>query len=184
MQFDDELKNSVITGIRVYPSGEGVTTPWVDGVAVADFLTLTYVNVTFVGKDNQKLLEHYPVATLVHTNTVNRKCVAEFKMRFVPEKSYLSIPFIAGWGVDTYVAFGMQLVREGLFSPLEWVEKVTLAPATVANMLERWTAEAGWVLVDPELDWIVNKDNILSQGKNTPLINQVVKGKVLKTFAA
>lgn len=105
MQFDDELKNSVITGIRVYPSGEGVTTPWVDGVAVADFLTLTYVNVTFVGKDNQKLLEHYPVATLVHTNTVNRKCVAEFKMRFVPEKSYLSIPFIAGWGVDTYVAF-------------------------------------------------------------------------------
>ncbi len=67
---------------------------------------------------------------------------------------------------DTYVAFGVQLVREGLFSPLEWVEKVTIAPATVANMLERWTAEAGWVLVDPELDWIVNKDNILSQGKN------------------
>jgi dihydroorotase len=33
------------------------------------------------------------------------------------------------------------------------------------------------LLVDPELDWIVNKDNILSQGKNTPLINQVVKGK-------
>jgi len=85
---------------------------------------------------------------------------------------------------DTYVAFGVQLVREGLFSPLKWVEKVTIAPATVANMLERWTAEAGWVLVDPELDWIVNKDNILSQGKNTPLINQVVKGKVLKTFAA
>ena len=51
-------------------------------------------------------------------------------------------------------------------------------------MLERWTSEAGLVSVDPELDWIVNKYNILSQGKNTPLINQVVKGKVLKTFAA
>ena len=83
---------------------------------------------------------------------------------------------------DTYVAFGVQLVREGLFSPLEWVEKVTIAPATVANMLERWSAEAGWVLIDPELDWIVNKDNILSQGKNTPLINQVVKGKVERIF--
>ncbi len=84
---------------------------------------------------------------------------------------------------DTYVAFGVQLVREGLFSPLEWVEKVTIAPATGTPMcLNDWTAEAGWVLVDPELDWIVNKDNILSQGKNTPLINQVVKGKVERIF--
>ena len=85
---------------------------------------------------------------------------------------------------DTYVPFGIQLVNEGLFTPLEWVEKVTLAPARVAQMADRWADEAGWVLVDPELEWTLSKESIVSQGKNTPLINQKVRAKVLKTFLA
>lgn len=85
---------------------------------------------------------------------------------------------------DTYIPFGVQLIAEGLLTPLEWVEKVTLAPAKVAQMQERWANEAGWVLVDPELEWTVNKDSIVSNGKNTPLINQVVKGKVVQSFYA
>ena len=83
---------------------------------------------------------------------------------------------------DTYVPFGVQLVNEGVFEPLEWVEKVTLAPAKVANMVDRWSQESGWVLLDPELEWTVSKENILSQGTNTPLINQNVRGKVIQTF--
>ncbi|MFW1753559.1 dihydroorotase [Acinetobacter wanghuae] len=83
---------------------------------------------------------------------------------------------------DTYIPFGIQLVNEGLFTPLEWVEKVTLAPAKVAQMLERWSSESGWVLIDPELEWTLNKDSMLSQGKNTPLINQQVTGKVIATY--
>ncbi|MPW44994.1 dihydroorotase [Acinetobacter guerrae] len=83
---------------------------------------------------------------------------------------------------DTYVALGVQLVKEGLFEPLEWVEKVTIAPAQVANMLERWQAEKGWVLVDPDLQWTVEKKSILSSGKNTPLLNQTLTGKVIQTF--
>ena len=66
---------------------------------------------------------------------------------------------------DTYVSLGIQLINEGLFEPLEWVEKVTSVPAQVANMTTRWKDEAGWVLVDPELSWTVSKDTILSQGK-------------------
>lgn len=85
---------------------------------------------------------------------------------------------------DTFVPLGVQLVEEGLFSPLEWVKTVTIAPATVAQMAERWVQEAGWVLVDPELEWTLDKDSILSQGKNTPLIQQTVKGKVIQTFLA
>ncbi|WP_374252776.1 dihydroorotase [Acinetobacter brisouii] len=83
---------------------------------------------------------------------------------------------------DTYVALGTQLVREGLFTPLEWVEKVTVVPARVAKILEHWQTEAGWVLVDPELEWQVSKDSIVSQGKNTPLIGQTLQGKVIETF--
>ena len=85
---------------------------------------------------------------------------------------------------DTYVPFGLQLIREGLLTPLEWVEKVTLAPARVAQMADRWINESGWVLLDPELEWTLNKESIVSQGKNTPLINQKVLGKVVQTFAA
>jgi len=71
-----------------------------------------------------------------------------------------------------------------LLTPLEWVEKVTLAPARVAQMADRWINESGWVLLDPELEWTLNKESIVSQGKNTPLINQKVLGKVVQTFAA
>src|SRR5690606_12093841 len=85
---------------------------------------------------------------------------------------------------DTYIPFGIQLVNEGRFTPLEWVEKVTIAPAKVAHMLERWKKEAGWVLVDPEQEWTLSKDTIVSQGKNTPLIQQQVKGKVVQSFIA
>ncbi|WP_111858626.1 dihydroorotase [Acinetobacter sp. CFCC 10889] len=85
---------------------------------------------------------------------------------------------------DSYVSLGVQLVEEGLFTPLEWVEKVTLAPAQVANMTETWQQQAGLVLLDPELEWLMSKDSILSQGKNTPLIDQTIKGKVIQTFIA
>ena len=85
---------------------------------------------------------------------------------------------------DSYIPLGVALVDEGLLTPLEWVDKVTLAPARLAQLQQRWENEAGWVLVDPELNWTLNKDSILSHGKNTPLINQQLKGKVLNTFVA
>lgn len=85
---------------------------------------------------------------------------------------------------DTYIPFGIQLIKEGLFEALEWVEKVTVAPAKVANMYDRWVAESGWVLIDPEVEWTITKDSIISQGKNTPLIQQTVRAKALRTFTA
>ncbi|WP_353142025.1 dihydroorotase [Acinetobacter pragensis] len=85
---------------------------------------------------------------------------------------------------DTFVPFGVQLINEGLFEPLEWVGKVTVAPAKAANMYERWLKEAGWVLVNPAIEWTLNKDSIVSNGKNTPLINQTVRGKAIQTFTA
>lgn len=85
---------------------------------------------------------------------------------------------------DTFIPFGVQLVNDGLLEPLEWVKKVTVQPAIVAQMQTRWEQEAGWVLVDPELEWTISKDSIVSNGKNTPLIGLTVKGKALATFKA
>ncbi len=85
---------------------------------------------------------------------------------------------------DSYIPFGIQLVEEKLLTPLEWVEKVTLAPAKVAEIVDSWQQEAGWVLVDPNLQWQLNKESILSQGKNTPILGQTVKGKAIRIFTA
>ena len=51
-------------------------------------------------------------------------------------------------------------------------------------MVDRWVKESGWALVDPKLEWLVTKESLLSQGKNTPLIHQKVVGKVIQTFTA
>ena len=64
------------------------------------------------------------------------------------------------------------------------VEKVKIQRAQVANMVDRWAQEAGLVLIDPTFEWTLSKENIISQGKNTPLINQQAIGKVVKTFTA
>ena len=83
---------------------------------------------------------------------------------------------------DTYVALGIKLIEEGLFEPLQWVEKVTTSPAHVAHIYERWLAQKKWVLIDPQLTWTVSKESIKSQGKNTPLLGQNLKGKVTQVF--
>lgn len=84
---------------------------------------------------------------------------------------------------DTYVALGLDLVREQVLTPLEWVEKVTIVPAQIANLQNKWQNEAGWVLLDPTQHWTVSKDTILSKGKNTPLIGQTLTGKVVQVFS-
>lgn len=83
---------------------------------------------------------------------------------------------------DTYLPLGIQLVKDNVFTALEWVEKVTLAPAVVSNMVEQWQAEAGWILLDPALSWELTEDSMLSQGKNTPLLGQTMTGRVIETF--
>lgn len=83
---------------------------------------------------------------------------------------------------DTFSSLGVQLVNEGLLSPLQWVEKVTTQPAKIANWSSRWQAEHGWVLLNPQQQWTVKPIQMLSQGKNTPLLQQTLTGKVLQTF--
>ncbi len=83
---------------------------------------------------------------------------------------------------DSFVALGLQLVQEGLLSPLQWVEKVTIWPAQIANWADRWQSEHGWVLVNPDQNWLLTPQNMVSHGKNTPLLQQQLKGKVTQTF--
>lgn len=83
---------------------------------------------------------------------------------------------------DTFVALGVQLVTEGLLTPLQWVEKVTTQAAGIFDLSDTWQQQSGWVLVNPEQQWIVDKKNIISSGKNTPLLGSQLQGQVEQTF--
>lgn len=83
---------------------------------------------------------------------------------------------------DSYVALGVELVQQGLLTPLQWVEKVTTQPAKIANIYEQWQQQHGWVLIDPVQTWQLNAQTIQSNGKNTPLIGHTLTGKACQVF--
>lgn len=85
-------------------------------------------------------------------------------------------------GLDTFMALGTALVNQGLLSPLQLVSKISQNPAQIAGIEQQWRDIGGWVLVDPNLEWVVNNDQFASQGKNTPFLAAKVKGRTIQVF--
>ena len=84
--------------------------------------------------------------------------------------------------VDTFMALGCQLVRDGVLTKEALVEKICLNPAKIAGIEAQYADVGGAVLVDPELTWVVDKDTMYSNGKNTPFYQQTLQGRVVETF--
>lgn len=85
--------------------------------------------------------------------------------------------------LDTFMAMASELVRQQVLNPLQLASLITVNPARIAGIEPQWQEVGGWVLVDPELEWTVTPDQLLSQGKNTPFIHAKVKGKTVQVFA-
>ncbi|MCK6051477.1 dihydroorotase [Moraxella osloensis] len=83
---------------------------------------------------------------------------------------------------DTFMGLACQLVKEGVLTPEQLVEKIALNPAKIAGIEASYHQTGGAVLVDPRLTWTVTKDSMMSQGKNTPFINSELTGKVEQVF--
>lgn len=79
---------------------------------------------------------------------------------------------------DTFMGLGCQLVKDGILSPEQLVEKIALNPAKIAGIDRFYQQTGGAVLVDPNHTWTVDKTAMISQGKNTPFINSELTGKV------
>ena len=84
--------------------------------------------------------------------------------------------------VDTFMALGAALVHQDLLTPLQLATCISQNPAQIAGIERQWQDIGGWVLVDPEQEWIVSNDQFQSQGKNTPFLGAKVKGKTLQLF--
>lgn len=81
---------------------------------------------------------------------------------------------------DTFVPWGCQLVAEGVLTPKQLVQKICLNPANIAG-IENYAAIGGYVVVDPNHQWRVTKEAMLSQGKNTVMMGHKMTGKVVST---
>lgn len=82
---------------------------------------------------------------------------------------------------DTFVSLGCKLVADGILTAEQLVEKICTNPAKIAGITDYETI-GGAVLIDPNQSWTVGKDTILSAGKNTPFLGQVLTGKVEQVF--
>lgn len=83
---------------------------------------------------------------------------------------------------DTFISLGCKLVNEGLLSPEQLIEKICLNPSRIAGIEEKYQNIGGAVLIDVSTEWKLTADSMLSEGKNTPFIEQTLIGKVIATL--
>ena len=106
-------------------------------------------------------------------------------------KSMLEAPF-GIVGLETAYSIAVtRLVRTGILTPLQLVEKMSYRPAKILGLVHkdgRGTlapgAIADLVITDPEEKWIVNPEAFKSKGRNTPFGGEFVYGRVKMTMVA
>ncbi|MCH7712561.1 MAG: dihydroorotase [Chloroflexi bacterium] len=90
--------------------------------------------------------------------------------------------------LETALGSTLQMVHQGLLSLPDLVHRWTVGPASVLGSAFDGFASldigtpADVVLFDPDREWVVNPQEFLSQGKNTPLAGVTLKGQVVATF--
>lgn len=103
------------------------------------------------------------------------------------EESMLKAPF-GIVGLET--AFSItwtELVKTGILSYRQLVEKMSLNPAKILNIDRGCIGEgsvADIVIIDPDREYTIDKNEFFSMGKNTPFHGKKVYGKVLYTIVS
>ena len=89
-------------------------------------------------------------------------------------------------GLETTIPLTMNLVREGVLTPVEMVERLSVAPAKILGLLRKGSLEVGMdadvTIIDPERQWVINKDDFCSKSCNTPFDGWRVQGKAVMTI--
>lgn len=87
-------------------------------------------------------------------------------------------------GIETALPLLLELVRANRISLPGLIRRLTVGPASVLgrNVSLRVGARADVCVFDPEEEWVVTADALKSKGKNTPLLNAGMRGRVKYTF--
>lgn len=90
-------------------------------------------------------------------------------------------------GVETLLPLALRLVQENILELPELIQRLTLGPATAAN-IEGGNLGVGEIadicIFNPNERWQVNATSLLSRGHNTPQIDTEVTGRVSYTLLA
>ncbi|MBN1366776.1 MAG: dihydroorotase [Dehalococcoidales bacterium] len=91
-------------------------------------------------------------------------------------------------GFETSLGSLMNLLHTGKLSLLDIIAKLTIGPVKVMGKdygnLGTLTVgkSADITIFDPQISWMVDPDKFISKGKNTPLVGQTLKGKVIASI--
>lgn len=87
-------------------------------------------------------------------------------------------------GVQTAVPLSLRLVHEGIIPVSRWLEAFTIHPARLLGLpygtLQRGS-EADVTVLNPEEEWTLTEDKILSKSRNSPFLGWKFKGRVVAT---
>jgi len=103
-------------------------------------------------------------------------------------RDFASAPFGIS-GFETALGSLMRLMHEGKITLSTLIAGLTREPARIIGgkygklgTLEVG-AQADVTIFDPDKEWVVDTEQFASKGRNTPLANAVLKGKVMATTA-
>lgn len=88
-------------------------------------------------------------------------------------------------GLETAVPVTLELVRAGVLGPLEWVRRLSTAPARIVGRPGGSLAigaPADLVLVDPERRWVYDPAKGFSKSRNSPWAGQEMIGRAVTTI--
>ncbi len=89
-------------------------------------------------------------------------------------------------GLESAIGSMFQLVRDGVFKPLRFVETLSTAPARLIPDFDggslREGRRADVTLLDPEARWILDKEALRSKSYNTPLLGRELMGRPCMTI--
>jgi dihydroorotase len=87
--------------------------------------------------------------------------------------------------LETLLPLTLRLVHEGLLTPLQAAERLTLGPARILGLpvgALKAGAPAHLTLVEPDARWTLDPGALRSAGHCTPFAGTAFKGRVSRTF--
>jgi dihydroorotase len=77
---------------------------------------------------------------------------------------------------------GRELIEKKYITWSTLVEKMSSNPAKILGLVNKGEVaegkDADMILVDPDKEWFFRKEDIVSKGKNSPFIDEKLKGRV------
>ncbi|MGZ3570138.1 MAG: amidohydrolase family protein, partial [Thermodesulfobacteriota bacterium] len=88
-------------------------------------------------------------------------------------------------GLETSLALSLRLVDDGVLTLGQLILRMSTNPAQILNIPKgtlKTGGDADITVIDPNRNWTVDRNTLLSRGKNTPFHGQAMKGRAIMTI--